>query len=238
MSPLPGPVLRAHGVGHRFGDQPVLRGVDLEVGAGETVALLGASGSGKSTLLHCLAGVLVPDEGEIELDGVRLRSLDEPGRTALRARSCGFVLQFGRLVADLTAVENAALPLRLQGQPRRRAESRAREVLDEVGVGGLAERRIGGLSGGEQQRVAVARALVHRPPVIFADEPTGALDSANGDLVMDLLLGAARERGTTVVLVTHDDRLAQRADRRIRLADGRVETPTGGESMSPQAAHA
>ncbi len=223
-------MLTCSDVHYAYAGTPVLRGVDLTVAGGEVVALLGPSGSGKSTLLYCLSGVLVPTQGSIELAGERLEELDDDARTRLRGRSCGFVLQFGRLVGELTAVENAAFPLRLLGSSRRTAEAQARAALADVGVDHLADRATASLSGGEQQRVAVARALVHRPAVVFADEPTGALDTENGERVLERLTGMARDRGSAVVLVTHDEGLALRADRVVRMRDGLVESETRVET--------
>ncbi len=219
-------MLTCSDVHYAYDGNPVLRGVSLDVDGGEVVALLGPSGSGKSTLLYCLSGVLVPARGSVALGGESLEDLDDDARTRLRGRSCGFVLQFGRLVGELTAVENAAFPLRLLGTPRRSAEAQAQLALADVGVAHLADRATASLSGGEQQRVAVARALVHRPAVVFADEPTGALDTANGELVLECLTGMARDRGSAVVLVTHDEGLARRADRVVRMRDGVVESET------------
>jgi putative ABC transport system ATP-binding protein len=199
-----------------------LRGADLTIATGEIVAVMGPSGSGKSTLLHCLAGILVPDAGEIWVGDERIDTLDETRRSELRRRRFGFVFQFGQLVPELTAEENVALPLLLGGVRRDRALPQAREWLDRLGLDGLYARRSGELSGGQAQRVALARALAGGPQVLFADEPTGALDSITGEQVMDLLVDLARERGTTVVLVTHEARVAAYADREVIVRDGRV----------------
>ncbi|GAA2873504.1 macrolide ABC transporter ATP-binding protein [Actinoplanes cyaneus] len=223
--------LSARAVELSFGATPALRGADLSVAAGEIVAVMGPSGSGKSTLLHCLAGILVPDAGEIVFDGVRLHELDENDRSELRRDRFGFVFQFGQLVPELTAAENVALPLLLGGMRRDAAIRRAREWFGRLGLGGLDGRRSGELSGGQAQRVALARGLVAGPEVLFADEPTGALDSLTGEQVMDLLVAAAREQGTTVVLVTHDARVAAYADREVMVRDGRVTTPA--EAVAP-----
>ncbi|KUL21725.1 ABC transporter ATP-binding protein [Actinoplanes awajinensis] len=217
--------LSARGVELSFGATPALRGADLAVTEGEIVAVMGPSGSGKSTLLHCLAGILVPDAGEIDVDGVRINDLDETARSELRRDRFGFVFQFGQLVPELTAVENVALPLLLAGVRRDAAIRRARQWFGPLGVEGLESRRSGELSGGQAQRVALARGLVAEPKVLFADEPTGALDSFTGEQVMDLLVASARERGTTVVLVTHEARVAAYADREVMVRDGRVTTP-------------
>jgi putative ABC transport system ATP-binding protein len=216
------PVLEARGVVHSFGPTLALRGADLAVDRGEIVAVMGPSGSGKSTLLHCVAGILAPDEGRITFDGIRVDQLGEGARTELRRRRFGFVFQFGQLVPDLSAVENVALPLLLDGHARREAYAEASTWLDRTGVGDLGERRPGELSGGEAQRVALARAMVTGPDVVFADEPTGALDSLAGERVMDLLVDAARAQGTTVLVVTHEARVAAYADREVIVRDGRV----------------
>jgi len=183
---------------------------------------MGPSGSGKSTLLHCLAGILVPDDGEVEFAGRRIDRLPESERSALRRDRFGFVFQFGQLVPELTAEENVALPLLLAGTRRNEALRRARPWFGRLDLAGLEGRRSGELSGGEGQRVALARGLVADPQVLFADEPTGALDSLTGEHVMDLLVGAAREHGTTVVLVTHEARVAAYADREVVVRDGTV----------------
>jgi putative ABC transport system ATP-binding protein len=186
---------------------------------------MGPSGSGKSTLLHCLAGILVPDAGEVRLAGRRVDTLSEAERSALRRDRFGFVFQFGQLVPELTAEENVALPLLLRGVRRSAALAEARAWFGRLGLDGLQGRRSGELSGGQAQRVALARGLVGRPEVLFADEPTGSLDSLTGEQVMDLLVGAAAECGTTVVLVTHDARVAAYADREVVVRDGRVTSP-------------
>ncbi|MFJ9174749.1 ABC transporter ATP-binding protein [Streptomyces sp. NPDC102360] len=211
-----------------FGSTPALRGAELSVAQGEIVAVTGPSGSGKSTLLHCLAGILVPDEGEIHYDGRRIDALRETERSALRRDRFGFVFQFGQLVPELTAEENVALPLLLARGRRSSALREARAWFERLGLDGLEGRRSGELSGGQAQRVALARALVARPRVLFADEPTGALDSLTGEQVMDLLVGSVREQGTTVVLVTHEPRVAAFADREVIVRDGRV-TPLSVE---------
>ena len=220
----PDPVLVATGLVKRFGLTEALRGVDLTVNRGEILAIMGPSGSGKSTLLHCLAGILAPDEGSVELDGRRIDDLGEAARSTLRRTEFGFVFQFGQLVPELPAIENAALPLLLNGQSRREALDVARLWLARLGLERLADRRPGELSGGEAQRVAVARALAIGPRVVFADEPTGSLDSLAGEQVMNLLTDAARTEGVTVVLVTHDARVAGYADREIVVRDGRIVT--------------
>ena len=218
-------LLRARDVTFSFGATPALRGATVAIESGEILAVMGPSGSGKSTLLHCLAGILVPDSGEIAFAGERLDTLREGERTALRRDRFGFVFQFGQLVPELTAQENVALPLLLGGTARATAMAAAHEWFTRLGLDGLQRRRSGELSGGQAQRVALARGLVSTPQVLFADEPTGALDSLTGEQVMDLLTSAAREQGITVVLVTHEPRVAAYADREVIVRDGKV-TPT------------
>jgi putative ABC transport system ATP-binding protein len=207
-----------------FGQTPALRGASVSAQAGEIVAIMGPSGSGKSTLLHCLAGILTPDAGEVWFDGRRVDMMSETERSALRRDRFGFVFQFGQLVPELTAEENVALPLLLSGLRRRQALAEARGWFGRMKLDGLEERRSGELSGGQAQRVALARGLVAKPQVLFADEPTGSLDSLAGEHVMDLLATAAREDGTTVILVTHDARVAAYADRHVTVRDGHVTT--------------
>jgi putative ABC transport system ATP-binding protein len=218
-------VIEARDVTFAFGQTPALRGASVAVEAGEILAVMGPSGSGKSTLLHCLAGILVPDSGEIIFDGARVDAMVETQRSSLRRDRFGFVFQFGQLVPELTAVENVALPLLLSGVHRKQALPKASAWFARLGLDGLERRRSGELSGGQAQRVALARGLVAEPRVLFADEPTGALDSLTGEHVMDLLVGAAREQGTTVILVTHEARIAAYADREVMVRDGRVNAP-------------
>jgi putative ABC transport system ATP-binding protein len=218
-------LVEARDVHVSFGPTPALRGATLEVAPGEILAVMGPSGSGKSTLLHCLAGILVPDAGEVHFAGRRIDGLGEADRSALRRDRFGFVFQFGQLVPELTAAENVALPLLLGGERRATALVQARAWFERLALAGLEERRSGELSGGEQQRVALARGLVGQPEVLFADEPTGSLDSLTGERVMDLLTSAAREHGITVVLVTHEPRVAAYADREVIVRDGKVTSP-------------
>jgi putative ABC transport system ATP-binding protein len=225
----PEKIIEARNVVKSFGQTPALRGASLRVRVGEILAIMGPSGSGKSTLLHCLAGILTPEEGEVWFAGARLDTLSDNRRSELRRDRFGFVFQSGQLVPELTAEENVALPLLLSGTRRGPAMTAAREWFDPLGLGGLEHRRSGELSGGQAQRVALARGLVTEPRVLFADEPTGSLDSLSGELVMDLLTAAARERGTTVILVTHDARVAAYADREVVVRDGKVGTLTGEE---------
>lgn len=221
------PILETRGLVKRFGPTEALRGVDVQIAPGELVAVMGPSGSGKSTLLHCMAAILAPDGGQAIFDGTDLGILDEGARSRLRRTSFGFVFQFGQLVPDLPAVENIALPLLLNGARRSDALPLASEWMRMLDLEGLEARLPGELSGGQAQRIALARALVIEPRVIFADEPTGALDSLAGEVVMDILTGTARERGTTVVIVTHDARVAAYADRAIVVRDGQIVGPGG-----------
>jgi putative ABC transport system ATP-binding protein len=205
-----------------FGETPALRGASLTVERGEIVAVMGPSGSGKSTLLHCLAGILVPERGRVTFDGGRIDTLRESDRSQLRRDHFGFVFQFGQLVPELTAEENVALPLLLGGIRRNEALRRARTWFGRLELDGLEKQRTGEMSGGQAQRVALARGLVAHPEVLFADEPTGSLDSLSGELVMGLLANAAREQGATVILVTHEPRVAAYADREVIVRDGLV----------------
>jgi putative ABC transport system ATP-binding protein len=227
------PILAAHAVTKSFGSTPALRDANLSVTAGEVLAIMGPSGSGKSTLLHCLAGILSPDTGEIVFDGRSLSTMSENERTLVRRDQFGFVFQFGQLVPELPVLENVMLPLLLGHTSRRVARGAAAALLDRLDLSELHRRRPGELSGGESQRVAVARALVSRPKVVFADEPTGSLDSLAGENVMDLLLASAREQGATVVLVTHEARVAACADREVLVSDGEVTDYAAGPTVEP-----
>jgi putative ABC transport system ATP-binding protein len=229
VQPKTGTIVEAQDLVKSFGETPALRGASLGVREGEIVAVMGPSGSGKSTLLHCLAGILVPEQGEVRFGGQRLDTMSDARRSALRRDRFGFVFQFGQLVPELTAEENVALPLLLSGTRRGPAMTAARRWFPALGLDALEHRRSGELSGGQAQRVALARGLVAGPEVLFADEPTGSLDSVSGELVMDLLVAAAREHGTTVILVTHDARVAAYADREVVVRDGKVGTLTGAK---------
>jgi len=217
-------VLIASGIGKRVrsgsGELVILRDIDLAVTPGEAVAVVGASGSGKSTLLALLAGLDTPTSGSVRLDGVDLFTLDEDQRAELRGRMLGFVFQSFQLLPALSALENVALPLELAGSDQ--AEELARQMLARVGLGERLHHYPKHLSGGEQQRVALARAFVVRPKLLLADEPTGSLDAASGAAVIDLLFELNREYGTTLVLVTHDEALAARCARVVRLVAGRI----------------
>src|SRR5882724_558286 len=200
-----------------------LDGVDLTIPAGAMLAVMGPSGSGKSTLLNLLAGLDRPTSGQVLLDGVDLAALDEEARTRVRRDRIGIVFQFFNLLPSLSAAENVGLPLLLAGVPRARAESRARETLARVGLAHRDDHLPDALSGGEKQRVAIARAVVTRPSLLLADEPTGNLDSATGEEILSVIRKIHVETGTTVIVVTHDDRIAGHCDGVIRLRDGRVE---------------
>ncbi|MEU0387347.1 ABC transporter ATP-binding protein [Streptomyces chartreusis] len=230
-------VLTGTGLFKSYGTTRALAGVDIDVEAGESLAVMGPSGSGKSTLLHCLAGIERPDSGEVLLETRRIDQLREPARSELRRTAFGFVFQSGQLLPELPADENVALPLMLGGTPRRAAVEQARQWFGPLGLQGLEGRRPGQLSGGQAQRVAIARALVGRPKVIFADEPTGALDQATGMEVIHLLTDVSRRQGAALVVVTHDANVARWCDRTVRVRDGRLteahtETDTGAEAKA------
>jgi lipoprotein-releasing system ATP-binding protein len=230
-------LLEVRGLRRRFrsgdvGWLDVLTGADLDLERGTVVAVAGASGSGKSTLLHLLGALDRPTEGTIVLDGVPYGSLAGDALARLRARRLGFVFQFHHLLREFSALENVMMPLRIAGAGEAEARARAAEILAAVGLGERMSHRPAALSGGEQQRCAVARALVHEPALVLADEPTGNLDHGNGAVVADVLFTLARERQTAVVLVTHNRHLAQRADRILLLEDGRL-TPVAGVEALP-----
>jgi putative ABC transport system ATP-binding protein len=221
-------VLEAQGVKKFYGEGDArvsaLKGVDLQVREGELVAIMGRSGSGKSTMLCMLGGIDAPSEGHIFLEGVDMAQLSDDDRTLLRRRRIGFIFQAFNLLPILTAEENVALPMEFDGMPAAQAKRRANEVLDLVGMSGRRHHIPSALSGGEQQRVAVARALAIEPAILLADEPTGNLDSANGQRLTNMLRSLVDERGQTIVMVTHDPSVAARADRVIHLSDGMVAT--------------
>ncbi|MFF7792296.1 ATP-binding cassette domain-containing protein [Streptomyces sp. NPDC007991] len=221
MTPPAGSLLTAQDLRKAYGPTTALDGAEFSIHPGEVVAVMGPSGSGKSTLLHCLAGIVMPDSGSITYNGREVTAMSDAERSALRRSEFGFVFQFGQLVPELTCVENVALPLRLSGSSRKEAERTALAWMERLEVDELRKKRPGEVSGGQGQRVAVARALVTNPRVVFADEPTGALDSFNGERVMELLTDAARSASTAVVLVTHEARVAAYSDREIVVRDGR-----------------
>ena len=224
--------------GETTGALTVLDGVDLEIAEGEVVVILGPSGSGKTTLLGLLAGLDRPSDGEVELAGVPLSTLDEDGRAALRADRIGFIFQSFHLIPTLSALENVMVPLELLPADRApgagEAEARARALLEQVGLAGRVDHYPAQLSGGEQQRVGIARAFANEPVVLFADEPTGNLDRATGDEVADLLFALNEQRGTTLVIVTHDLELSRRAHRIVHLSGGRIERIETVASPSPR----
>ncbi|MBT2420300.1 ABC transporter ATP-binding protein [Streptomyces sp. ISL-22] len=215
-------VLAGHGLVKKYGSTTALAGVDVEVRERDSLAIMGPSGSGKSTLLHTLAGIIRPDGGRVLLRGARIDDLGENKLSALRRKRFGFVFQFGQLLPELPAEENVALPLMLEGTPRRQAVERARRWFAPLGLDGLEGRRPGQLSGGQAQRVAIARALVIEPDVVFADEPTGALDQNTSTEVVRLLTAVTREQGAALVMVTHDADVAAHCDRVLQVRDGRI----------------
>jgi putative ABC transport system ATP-binding protein len=208
----------------RYGETAALTDATITITAGERVALMGPSGCGKSTLLHCIAGVVTPDDGEVTFDGTRLDTLRESVRSDLRLRRMGVVFQFGDLVPELTLVENVMLPLMLTGSDRKHARASAMELLDQLGVAGVAAQRAGSVSGGQVQRAAVARSLVHRPSVVLADEPTGSLDSLSSESVLDAMVVLSREIGAALLVVTHDHVVASHLDRLVLMRDGSTGT--------------
>ena len=223
---MPDPVLKAEGLHKRYRegslDVPVLRGVDLQVAPAERVAIIGASGSGKTTLLQIMGGLDDPDEGVVLVDGVAMHGGDEKAKGDLRNRYIGFVYQFHHLLPEFTAEENVAMPLLIRRKPRPDALAEARDLLGRVGLGERLTHKPGELSGGERQRAAVARALITRPQLVLADEPTGNLDAGNGEHVLNLMLELNREMRTSLVIVTHDHSIANRMDRVLVLEDGRL----------------
>lgn len=222
----------ARGVHLRLGETEILNGVDLELAPGESVAVMGPSGSGKTSLLHVLSGLLSPDSGSVFLGDAEIANLHEKARRALRLKAIGFVFQSSDLIPELTFAENVALPLLLQGRARSVAMRRAIDALESVGLGQLDARKPAEASGGQRQRAAVARAVVHEPSVVLADEPTGALDASSAGVVLELLLERASERGAGTLVVTHDPGVAARCDQILFLAGGRLTTTPGLETAS------
>ncbi|MFP2061742.1 ABC transporter ATP-binding protein [Corynebacterium amycolatum] len=205
-----------------YNSAPVLTGISLTIEPGETVAVMGPSGSGKSTLLHCMSGVLLPDDGDVIFGDTKISSLSDADRSALRLHDFGFVFQDGQLLPELTARENVALPMILQGKKRSKSLALADDVLNRLGLKDLTRRRPGQMSGGQAQRVAIARAMAGEPGVIFADEPTGALDQSTGHEVMQQLTALVEQTGTTLVMVTHDVKVADWCRRRVEIRDGLI----------------
>lgn len=229
------PVLDARRLYRSFGSTTALNGIDLQIALGQSLAIMGPSGSGKSTLLHALAGIELPDAGSIMLNlpsraPVDIQGLKDKARTKLRRESFGFVFQSGLLIPELTAEENVAMALMINGVPRNAAIASAGSALAELGLAGMEQRRIGQLSGGQQQRVAIARAQVTGAMVVFADEPTGALDSTTGFEVLDTLLRCTVGAGKSLVMVTHDPNVAARCDRIVQLQDGQLTS----DSLHPE----
>ncbi len=227
-----GAQLSANEVEVRFGATLALRGVSVDFTTRESVAIVGSSGSGKSTLLQCLAGLRLPDSGYVSYNGRSMAELSDGERTKRRLADFGFVFQFGYLVPELSLVENVALPVWLAGTAKREARSMAAEMLERLGIAELADRTPSAVSGGQLQRAAVARALVHRPAVIFADEPTGALDSTNSRLVFEALLDQSEKLDSMLLVVTHEPGLAAMCDRVVTLSDGQIESD-GADAIGP-----
>ena len=215
-------MIKVTNIQKRFGDLEVLRGVSLEVGKGEIVSIVGASGAGKTTLLQIIGTLLPADGGEVEIAGTKLFGLNEKRTAEFRNRHIGFVFQFHNLLPEFSALENVMMPALIGGAKRKEAKLRALELLEAVGLSARAEHKPAQLSGGEQQRVAIARALINRPSVVLADEPTGNLDTHNRDEIQRLLFEVREKFGQTIVMVTHDERLAEMADRKIVMSDGQV----------------
>ena len=220
------PAISFSHVSFSYTSAPLLEGINLTVSDDERVCVVGPNGSGKSTLLHVMAGVLVPDAGRVDYHGGEttqdIAALDEAARSRLRLKEFGFIFQFGQLLPDLSALDNVTIPLLLAGTPRRRALAQARETLGELGLSEHLDKRPTQLSGGQAQRAAVARALVTNPRLLFADEPTGSLDSLAAERTMEVLLNSVRSRGAALVIITHDARVAAYADREVTVRDGRI----------------
>ena len=215
-------MIKVSNIHKRFGDLEVLKGVSLEVGKGEIVSIVGASGAGKTTLLQIIGTLLPADGGEVEIAGTKLFGLNEKRTAEFRNRHIGFVFQFHTLLPEFSALENVMMPALIGGTKRKEAKQRAIELLEAVGLSERAEHKPAQLSGGEQQRVAIARALINRPSVVLADEPTGNLDTHNRDEIQRLLFEVREKFGQTIVMVTHDERLAEMADRKIVMSDGQI----------------
>ncbi len=222
-------MIQLENVSREYGDGKVVYALDhvsLLIAKGERVAVMGPSGSGKSTLLNLVCGLDEPTSGEVKIDGTNIASLDDDRRTRLRREKIGMVFQTFNLLSTLTAQENVALPLRLNGSSKKEADSRAAAMLDKVGLGARVTHRPDQMSGGERQRIAIARALIFQPPVLLADEPTGNLDSKTGEEILALMDGLHREFNTTILMVTHNEEAAEHCDRVIRLRDGKIVSST------------
>lgn len=215
-------MLAARNLSKKYGQLQVLNDVSLEIQQGEFVAIVGPSGAGKSTLLHILGSLDMPDAGQVQLTGQEVFKLSRKKQAAFRNKNMGFVFQFHHLLPEFTALENVCIPLWIAGQDKKEAMDAAKEVLDTVGLAHRTDHKPGELSGGEQQRVAIARAIVHKPSIVFADEPTGNLDTANAQAVHDLFLQLRTQYNQTFVIVTHNEQLAAMADRTLSMKDGRI----------------
>lgn len=215
-------IIEATDLKKSYAKTEILHGINLSIHQGEIVAIMGPSGSGKSTLLHCLAAIITPDSGQVIFENRRIDNLSDTKRSRLRRTSFGFVFQFSQLVPELTALDNVALPLLLNNVHHKLAYEKAATWLARVGLTGHSHKYSGELSGGEAQRVAIARAMVTEPKVLFADEPTGSLDSINSEKIMEMIVSTARESGTSVVIVTHEPTIAAYADREVIVRDGLI----------------
>lgn len=218
-------MLEARNVSLSYGPTPALRDVSLSLEPGRRIALMGPSGCGKSSLLHCLCGLVAPDSGTVAFDGTDLTALSERARSRIRLEKFGVVFQFGDLVPELTLIENVGLPLELLGRSRREAHAAAMSLLDELGVGAVADQRTGAVSGGQAQRAAVARALVHEPAVVLADEPTGSIDTVTAEAVLDAMTTLTRRIGSALLVVTHDNVVASHLDELVSMNDGVIDVP-------------
>ncbi len=229
MSPIPlaDALIEARDLTLSYGNTPALQGCSIAIGHGERVAMMGPSGSGKSSLLHCLAGVLVPTTGSVTVAGQRLEKLSDAQRSRLRLAHMGVVFQFGDLVPELTLRENVMLPAQLLGMRAGEARDRATELLERLQIGAVADRRAGAVAGGQAQRAAVARALVHGPDIVLADEPTGSLDTISAEVVLDALVDLTTRSGASLLVVTHDHQVASHLDRLVTLRDGIVMARSG-----------
>lgn len=218
-------ILETNTIFKTYSKTAALRGVDIQIRQGEVVAIMGPSGSGKSTLLHCMAGIIRPTSGTVIYDGAPISTYSESKRSLLRRSDFGFVFQFGQLLPELTALDNVSVPLLLQGKSRKQAEATGMKWLAAFGLAGKEQKLPSELSGGQAQRVAIARAMAAEPKILFADEPTGSLDSVSAEAVMKIMVSVAKKSGTTVVIITHDARTAAYADREMIVRDGKLSGP-------------